>query len=221
MHINKLTFTSENKSIAWLFRYFTVILFVFFPLPVLAQQNLKFRHLNSEDGLSQNHVNAIFKDHKGFMWFATDDGLNKYDGYRFYTYKHDTEKTASLCNSIVYDMLEDELGNMWVGTANGLDQFNRDKDTFIHHSPAGEAILINDILIDRKKRMWLATTRGLYLFNKLNGMFKYYLYTEKDINIVNSNFIYEIAEDDEGEDAPGKDDQKDDEAEIRHASIRH
>ncbi|MEO7991302.1 MAG: two-component regulator propeller domain-containing protein [Chryseolinea sp.] len=177
------------------------VLLVAISAPAFTQQkqDVKFKHLSSKDGLSQNHVNAIIKDHKGFMWFATDDGLNKYNGYSFNVYKHDPQIVTSISNNSVYDVLEDEDSYLWVGTASGLDQFNRPKDIFIHHTPAGGTIFINDILLDHKKRMWLATTTGLYLFNKINGIFKHYPYSEKGLNPLNCNFIFKITEDDEGD----------------------
>jgi len=67
----------------------------------------KFTHLTTSDGLSQSTVFAILKDYKGFMWFATDEGLNKYDGYKFTVYKHDPENPASISNNSVYSLLED------------------------------------------------------------------------------------------------------------------
>ena len=82
----------------------------------------QFAHLTTNEGLSHNRVNAILKDHKGLMWFATEEGLNKYDGYRFATYKHNTKEKGSICSNFVLDILEDKSGDLWVGTASGLDR---------------------------------------------------------------------------------------------------
>src|SRR5687767_4969000 len=82
----------------------------------LAQQNLKFKHFTTNEGLSQNHVLAILKDRKGYMWFGTEEGLNRYDGYEFVVYKHDVENKNSIGANYIYDVLEDRSGTLWVAT---------------------------------------------------------------------------------------------------------
>ena len=161
------------------------------------QGNPKFKHLTSRDGLSQDHVNAIFKDHKGFMWFATDEGLNRYDGYRFFSYKHDPENKNSITNSFVYDILEDQQRNLWIATAGGLDKFDRKKNRFIHYNPPGKKIFIRDIFLDHDQEMWLGTTEGLYLFDAEKETF--IAYRNEEIHDLNNDFIYSIAQDDDGE----------------------
>ncbi len=161
------------------------------------QENLKFKRLTTRDGLSQDHVNAIFKDHKGFMWFATDEGLNRYDGYKFYSYKHDPENETSIGNSFVYDIVEDSKHNLWVATAGGLDKFDRKKNRFIHYNPAGKKIFVKDIFFDRVDRMWIGTTDGLFLFDPEKGTFV--AYRSESVQELNNNFIYSIAEDANGE----------------------
>ena len=64
------------------------------PLFAVSQkQFIKFNHLQTDDGLSQSNVLCIFQDSRGFMWFGTEDGLNKYDGYNFKIYKNDPQKS--------------------------------------------------------------------------------------------------------------------------------
>lgn len=168
-------------------------------IPTFGQQlNLKFKHLSSRNGLSQDHVNAIFKDHKGFMWFATDEGLNRYDGYTFNAYKHDPDNRNSISNSFVYDMLEDANRNLWVGTSSGLDLFDRQKDIFVHYNPSDRSLFIKDIFVDSKKRMWLGTTEGLYLFDCRRRSFKLYSNDLGDNRKVRNDYVYRIAEDNKG-----------------------
>ena len=115
---------------------FLLIGMLLMPSLVQAQKyDLKFSHLTTTDGLSQSHVSAIFKDHKGFMWFATDEGLNKYDGYTFTVYKNNPADSSTISNNYVYDMVEDDHLNLWVATASGLDRYNREKALFIHYNP--------------------------------------------------------------------------------------
>ncbi len=126
--------TFRNKYHALLFLCMQGISIVAFS----QNESPKFKRLTTNDGLSQGHVSAIFRDHKGFMWFATDEGLNKYDGYRFIAYKHIPEKVSSVSNDFIFDVLEDHSLNLWIGTASGLDKFDREKDKFIHYSPANQ-----------------------------------------------------------------------------------
>jgi signal transduction histidine kinase/ligand-binding sensor domain-containing protein/DNA-binding response OmpR family regulator len=183
------------KSIHPLLPLFLLIIFS----SGFGQKHPQFKHLSSREGLSQDHVNAIFKDHEGFMWFATDDGLDKYDGYRFTAYKHDPENAITISNNFVYDIIEDEANNLWVATASGLDKFDRKKEVFIHYSPGGKKCFVRDIFLDRKDRMWIGSTEGLYLFNPGNGFFEAYQNEPGPIHRLNNNFIYQIAEDNDGE----------------------
>lgn len=158
----------------------------------------KFKHLTTIDGLSQNHINAILKDKKGFMWFATDEGINRYDGYRFTTYKHNPDKVSSISNNYVYDMVEDKAGNFWIGTASGLDKFDRKKDSFTHYiTKEGKVISIKDIFQDSKNRIWVGATDGLYLFNATKGTFIYYRHKTTG-NSISNDFVYRITEDNDG-----------------------
>src|SRR6218665_1025783 len=157
-----------------------------------------FRHLSTNEGLSQGHVTAILKDKQGFMWFATYEGLNKFDGYRFFIYKNSSDDSLSLNNNIVNDILEDNAGNIWVATATGLDRLNRDKDNFSHFFSANRLINVHDIFQDSKKRIWLGTTEGLYLINSTNGSFKVFRHEDTNKNSLSDDGIDRIEEDKDG-----------------------
>src|SRR5688572_22417970 len=118
-------------------RYFVVkyILFIccLVLLPRVAmsrQSDLNFVHFSSEDGLSSNTVAAILKDKYGYMWFGTDDGLNKFDGVNFSVYRHKESDTASIGANSILAMHEDRFGNLWIGTNATLSLYNRKKDCF-------------------------------------------------------------------------------------------
>src|SRR5882757_4424685 len=81
--------------------------------------NIKFTSLTSRDGLLSNSVNAILKDKYGLMWFATDDGLNKFDGTNFTVYRHKPGDSSSLRANEILALHEDRSGNLWVGTSGG------------------------------------------------------------------------------------------------------
>jgi hypothetical protein len=79
-------------------------------------QSLRFERISVEHGLSHSTVNCILQDSKGFMWFGTDDGLNKYDGHSFIVYKHNPDDPQSLSHNQVWSLFEDSSGVLWVGT---------------------------------------------------------------------------------------------------------
>ena len=90
-----------------------------------------FKRLTVDDGLSQNTVYSILQDSKGFMWFGTKDGLNRYDGYKFTVFKHRQSDSMSLADNIVTTIFEDSRKRMWVGTSTGvLHLFDRGSERF-------------------------------------------------------------------------------------------
>jgi signal transduction histidine kinase/ligand-binding sensor domain-containing protein/DNA-binding NarL/FixJ family response regulator len=112
---------------------FVLMLFILFGYKNFSfGQELQFRHLSIDKGLSQNMVTTICHDHKGYMWFGTKDGLNRYDGYTFKIYKADTYDSATLRDNYITAIYEDDLKNLWIGTMyGGLQVYRRDRDDFI------------------------------------------------------------------------------------------
>jgi ligand-binding sensor domain-containing protein len=92
-------------------------------------RDLKFAHLTTNDGLSQGYVVAILQDHRGFMWFATRDGLNRYDGNAFVVYKNDPDDPGSLNSNFIQDLMEDDHGYLWVATNTGVSKFDPASET--------------------------------------------------------------------------------------------
>ncbi|MEA5138557.1 two-component regulator propeller domain-containing protein [Arcicella rigui] len=180
--------------------YLLSICFYFLqPLGANAQEfKPSFKRISTNDGLSQSHVNAILKDRKGFMWFATDEGLNKYDGYNFTVYKHSSKKPKSLSDNLIYDIIEDHLGNLWVATATGLDIFNRDDETFEHYFNKNVSINVRDIYQDKQNRIWLGTISGIYLLDIPHKTAKQFKHDPRNKNTISDDFIYKIAEDNLG-----------------------
>ncbi|WP_165940190.1 hybrid sensor histidine kinase/response regulator [Dyadobacter psychrotolerans] len=131
----------------------------------ISGQTPRFKRLTTNDGLSQSHVTCILMDSLGFMWFGTEDGLNKYDGYKFTYYKHDAFDKSSISDSYIQDILEDRSANLWIATSDGLNRLDRDKDIFTHFFSAQTKLNINDLFEDSAGKIWLGTTSGLYLFD--------------------------------------------------------
>ena len=93
-------------------------------MATLRGTDLRFTHLTTNDGLSQGYVVDILQDRRGFMWFTTRDGLNRYDGYTFVVYKHDPNNPASLNSNFLQDLMEDDHGNLWVATNTRVNRFD-------------------------------------------------------------------------------------------------
>jgi ligand-binding sensor domain-containing protein len=99
----------------------------------LLPRHIPFQTIGISDGLSQGMVNSILQDRKGFMWFATKDGLNRYDGYRFIIYRHDPQDSSSIADSYVQTLLEDSKGRIWIGTSAGdVDRLDQQTGKFEH-----------------------------------------------------------------------------------------
>lgn len=91
---------------------------------------LSFQPITINDGLSQGMVNAIYQDRKGFMWFGTKAGLNRYDGYRFTIFRNSPFDSTSLSNDYITTICEDRRGRLWIGTSNGLNCFDPATEKF-------------------------------------------------------------------------------------------
>jgi signal transduction histidine kinase/ligand-binding sensor domain-containing protein/DNA-binding response OmpR family regulator len=167
-------------------------------------QNLRIEGLTVEDGLGSNNINVIYQDRFGFMWFGTTDGLCRFDGYEFKTYKKNPLDSLSLSGVEVNDIIEDYEGVMWLATNNGLNKFNRDKDNFTSylHDPSDPASLsennVTSILEDSRRNFWVTTSGGgLLLFNRHQGTFKQYARDDNKKYSLGSNIVYDIIEDKE------------------------
>ncbi|WP_431292600.1 ligand-binding sensor domain-containing protein [Pedobacter sp. P26] len=139
--------------------------------PKPQQPELRFTALTSKNGLSSNNVTVIFKDRYGLMWFGTEDGLNKFDGTNFTTYKRQANDSASIQANEVKAIYEDRRGNLWIGTSGGsLALFDRRKNAFINYpasnTPTGFShSLIRYITSDYLGKIWVATFTGLDVFD--------------------------------------------------------
>lgn len=109
----------------------TLLLCCFSALLNGAVSPFSFSSLKMEEGLSQLSVLKIHQDKSGFMWFATRNGLNRYDGNSFVVYKHSNGDSLSLSSNHVTALAEDDRGNLWVGTMNGLNRMDLRVDRYI------------------------------------------------------------------------------------------
>lgn len=140
--------------------------------------SIRFDQLTLEDGLSQATITAILQDRYGFMWFGTQDGLNRYDGQRFTLFKPIAGRSTSLPHSAVASLLEDTEGALWVGTdGGGLARLNRNSETFtVFQSDPGNPDSLSNNRIQALAEgpdgeLWVATvTSGLNRLDKTTGL---------------------------------------------------
>lgn len=146
-------------------RYFLMFCVLLVWFPNLAQE-LSFEHIGRQAGLSSSTLECIIQDSRGFMWFGTRDGLNRYDGYEMRIYRNEKSDSTSLSNSYVLDIYEDRHGTLWVGTVNGLNRFDAKSQQFkrYHQNEQQGATLnnrrITSIAEDASGKLWVGTWGG-------------------------------------------------------------
>ena len=176
----------------------------------LIPDNIKFKRLSVEAGLSQSTVNCILQDSKGFMWFGTDDGLNKYDGYGFMIYKHNPDDPFSISHNQIWSLFEDSSGILWIGTfGGGLNRFDRDSEKFTHYDandfqnltdePEEFRNVVRYIVENPPGVLWIATYGGgLVKFDVKSGVFTSYAPDPTDPNFGGHEWISAMLVDDPG-----------------------
>jgi ligand-binding sensor domain-containing protein len=151
-----------------------VILLLTRPSNIIAQPfpELRFQSLSDKDGLSNNIVNVIAQDTNGFMWFGTNNGLNRFDGYRFKQFFHDEKDPTSLTDNLIAYIVPDKKSNLWISTSQGVSYFNTitQQCTNFVHNPNDSASIRNDehpfIYPDSSGNTWLTSYGGLYKIDK-------------------------------------------------------
>ncbi|MGB8190439.1 MAG: two-component regulator propeller domain-containing protein [Chitinophagaceae bacterium] len=166
---------------------FRFICFFFLLLPALQSAgytpSLYFRNLSNVNGLSHNKVNCILEDRRGFMWFGTDDGLNRYDGNKFVVFRHQPSDSASISGNIITSLLEDKSGIIWIATADGgLTKYDyrlspgRQFRQYKHSIADSSSIpvnIINALIEDQYGFLWLGTSgHGVLKFDKKKEIFE-------------------------------------------------
>jgi ligand-binding sensor domain-containing protein len=171
---------------------------------VMAQTpDLKFRHLTGEDGLSQTHVISVTQDHKGFIWISTQNGLNKYDGYKFTVYRHDPKDSTSINSNDVRYTFEDRDKNLWIGTNYGLNRYDRENDRFLRIKiPRNPKIkssdYVNTLYEDHEGNLWVGTDKGAYFLNP-EGIITVYDHNPADLTSLSNNGVLDFCEDKKGD----------------------
>ena len=169
-------------------------------IEILQADTLKFSHLTTTDGLSNSNVFGIIQDHQGFIWFATEDGLNRYDGNNFVTYRHNANDPHSIADNVIRKIFIDSEKTLWVGTENGLSRYNLELDnfdTFVHNKNNEYSLKDNtiwDIYQNKttnneqfRNLLWISTTEGLHTL-QLKPNSKEFILNHVDIRGYNNKF---------------------------------
>lgn len=140
-------------------------------------RTFNFEYLDVKDGLVQETVTAIVQDRQGFMWFGSQHGLSRFDGYRFTDYQTVADDAGSLADNWVQALYVDEKNRLWVGTRAGLQRFDAASGSFTRFVPAGSdhaagaKRTVQAIIGDGAGKLWIATNDGLQHFDPATGGF--------------------------------------------------
>jgi len=143
------------------------------------RSRVSFEHIGTKEGLSESNILCILQDSRGFMWFGTWDGLNRYDGYKITVFKNDPTDSLSISNNFINKIVEDKNGNLWIATSGGLNYFNRKKETFtrfLHQANNSNSLVsssVADLVVAEDGKLWIGTNKGLDLYDPSTKHFKH------------------------------------------------
>ncbi|MEX0905697.1 MAG: two-component regulator propeller domain-containing protein [Balneolaceae bacterium] len=167
--------------------------------------DFRFNYISLEDGLSQSTVQTIHQDSEGYMWFGTQDGLNKYDGYNITVFKSESNDPNSLSNDDVRVVYEDRRENLWIGTqSRGLNLYDREKNHFVRFigiDEDWETLSDNTvwaILEDSHETLWIGTAYGLNIMDRETQKFARIFSEPDDPGTLTHNQINSLYETEDG-----------------------
>ncbi len=142
-----------------------------------AQSLFQFEHLTTANGLSSNLITTILQDDRGFLWFGTENGLNRYDGYDFQVYRHQPSDATSLSSNEIHVIYQDKTSALWVGTSDGLNRFDRNTVQFerFQHDPNNSQSLshnsVKTVIEDQSGNLLIGTGQGVNRFDPQTKQF--------------------------------------------------
>ncbi len=171
--------------------------------------NIEFHRYTTSDGLSTNwNINAITQDKDGYIWIATSEGLNRFDGYEFKVFRYDPIDSFSLRTNNVTSLLIDSQNRFWLtsfGAPNGgISQWNPKTETFINYKPEDSDTnylfpwALTKLYEDRSGNIWVGSVLGLDIFNPEKGNYLHYPKEDSEFSSLNDEYITEITEDSRG-----------------------
>jgi len=183
--------------------YLLFAIFLFFENAVAQENQFTVEHFSINNGLSQNFANSIYQDKYGYIWVGTQDGLNRFDGYEFVTYRQDSNNEYSLSNSYVVDIVGSKDSVIWLITNDGLEKFNYDTNRFLtvlknkHHNKSVYSTKVKSLFENEKGQLWIRTIDGFILYSPNEEQFLEYKQSISDNGFVNAYNYYSITKDSE------------------------
>jgi len=189
-----------------MFLFLLILIALTFSTNLYAQtDNKRFVNISTEEGLSNPSVSYIAQDSKGFLWFATQNGLNKYDGYSFTLYENDPEDSNSLSSNMIQTMYLDRSDCLWIGTGNrGLDRLDINTKKFTHYDYQQDYFsslsdnLVIAICEDESGNLWIGTAEGLNRLDKETEQFTRYFHDPEDLHSLPHNTVRAVHKDKNG-----------------------
>jgi signal transduction histidine kinase/ligand-binding sensor domain-containing protein/CheY-like chemotaxis protein/HPt (histidine-containing phosphotransfer) domain-containing protein len=168
------------------------------PLP--AVRPVYFEHLTMRDGLSQDTVEGILQDSRGYLWLATESGLDRYDGNSIRVYRRERGNPQALASDYIWTIAEDAHADLWLATiGGGVERWERSSDRFqqFRHNPADPASLASDevrtLLIDHDGRIWAGTLdRGLDVLDPHTGVARHFRHHDADPHSLAADGVFAL-----------------------------
>lgn len=181
-----------------------ILLAIFLTTSNLFSQHIKkqFEHLRIEDGLSDATVTSFLQDDKGFIWFGTFKGLNRYDGYEIKVYPYAMGSNKGPNDNMISSILQDKQGLIWIGLLNkGVSVFDPKSETFVHLLGGKESnkkiasISVTSLMEDHDNNLWIGTDDGFSIISKDRKKYEKFYFDENSNHSLNGRTVYDMIED--------------------------
>lgn len=164
------------------------------------ERDILFNNISIKDGLSQATVESILQDSRGYMWFATNDGLNRYNGYNFKVYRKERKSTKGLTSNYISKIIEDKQGFIWASAYGGVNKIDVENETITQYVQGEDKGNIsnnnvNDILLTKDGRILIANYSGIDIYNEETDSFESFTNAEKNLK---NEVVFSLAEDKDG-----------------------
>src|SRR5208283_4595397 len=176
---------------------FLLVISLFVSNSINSQEyNYKFKHLTEKDGLPNGYIHAILQDSKGFMWFGSEEGLIRYDGYAFMYFKYSAINPNSQIGDNIRSIVEDKYSNLWMGSVQVLTYYNRLNDNFYTYqydpkdSTSINTSCIYSVKLDDRENLWAGSCdSGLLYLDVKTHKFKRFMHHAANENSISSNHV--------------------------------